>query len=202
MNRRVVTSRLAASAGALAMLIAACGWSRSAQAVPTPRMSEAEMLAACDMAVEGEVVAVTLVKRWIGDRQGVDAGYEHGVFACTLKADKVLKGAVDDDGMVRYAVEAYMEGSWANPPPLGFVYEGTQAAVTPGSRIRAFLKRDPAKGDYRRVHFNSGFDVVRASDAAFPLREGETAVARKTDHGGRDGPSCTVSPQTVPPHRD
>ncbi|MGB8853213.1 MAG: hypothetical protein WCC69_06580 [Pirellulales bacterium] len=186
MHHRAVTLRFAAWIGFLTTLIAAWGLPRHVEAVPTPRMSEAEMLAACDVAVEGEVVAVTLVKRSVGNRQGIDLGYEQGVFACTLKADKLLKGESDDDGTIRYVVDAYMEGSWADATPRRFVYEGTQAAVTPGSRIRAFLKRDPEKGDYRRVHFNSGFDVVRASDAAFPMNEGETAVARKSDRSGCD----------------
>jgi hypothetical protein len=156
--------------------------------IPTPTMSEEEMLKACDVAVEGQITAVKLAKRWLGDRPGIDTGYEHGTFECSLLVEKGLKGKFKPGETVRYTVEAYMEGRWDNPPQRGFVYEGTQAAVTPGTKLRLYLKWNAEKKEYQRVHFNSGFTVLAASNEAFPKKAGETVSAAKAKPEGKPAP--------------
>jgi len=147
-----------------------CALSPVAMAVPTPKMTEAEMTAAADLVVEGTVTHVSLRKRWIGDRPGIDTGYESGEFVSTLHVSKVLKGKIDQP-TVKYFVAAYMEGKWDTPPPMGFVYEGTQAAITPGTSLRVFLKWNPEAKRFERVHFNSGFLVLKPSLQDFPKNE-------------------------------
>jgi hypothetical protein len=145
----------------------------------TPKMSEEEMTKVCDVAVEGQVTAVTLVKRWVGNRPGIDIGYEYGNFECSLLVEKSLKGKFKPGETVQYTVEAYMEGKWDKPRPRGFVYEGTQAAVTPGTKLRLYLAWNPDKKQYQRVHFNAGVTVLESSKKSFPRNEGETIYAEK-----------------------
>ena len=51
---------------------------------------------------------------------------------------------------------------------MQFVYEGTQDAVTPGTRLRIYLKWNAKRKSYERVHFNSGFVVLEKSAGAYP----------------------------------
>jgi hypothetical protein len=150
--------------------LAVIGLSPVTQAVPTPKMSEEQMMAAADLVAEGTLSHVSLLKRWIGDRQGIDTGYEWGEFESTLKVTKILKGQ-NDLTTFKYFVSAYMEGTWDNPPPMGLVGEGTQAAVTPGTTLRVFLKWNPEGKRFERVHFNSGFVVLKPSALDFPKNE-------------------------------
>ena len=153
-------------------------WAFAQIGMPTPKWDEGKMLRECDVAVEGQVTTVKLLKRWIGDRQGVDTGYEYGDFECSFLVQKELKGKFKEGQTVEYVVKAYMEGKWDNPPPMGFVYEGTQAAVTQGTELRLYLKWNPEEKVYERVHFNSGFTVISASSELFPKKEGETVYAK------------------------
>ena len=142
-----------------------------ALAIGTPRMSEPEMTAAADIVVEGTITHVALLKRWIGTTPGVDTGYEHGEFLSTLKITKSLKGDLKPGADLKFFVSAYMEGTWDNPPPLGFVYDATQDAVTPDTSLRVFLKWNPTDKRYERIHFNSGFIVLKKSPKPFPKNE-------------------------------
>jgi hypothetical protein len=151
--------------------------------LPTPKMSEEEMMKACDVAVEGRITTVKLAKRWMGDRPGIDSGYEYGNFECSFLVQINLKGKFESGQTVQYAVEAYMEGKWDNPSSRRFVYEGTQAAVSPGSKLRLYLKWNPDKKQYERVHFNSGFTVLWASDEKFPKKDGEIVKASIASEG-------------------
>jgi len=146
--------------------------------MPVPEMSEREMLKTADVVVEGEVASVTLLKRWIGDRQGIDIGYECGEFEGHLLVIKTIKGKYKANQTLRYFVSAYMEGKWDAHPPKGFVYEGTKAAVTPGTRLRVYLKWNAEGMRYERVHFNSGFVVLEPSDGAYPATVGIPSVSR------------------------
>ena len=150
---------------------------RACPAVPTPRLDEGAMLGMCDVAATGRVASVKLLRRWIGDRPGIDVGYEHGVFECVLAVEKPLKGDVVAGGTVTYLVDAYMEGLWDAPPPRGFVYEGTNAAVRPGTKLTVYLSLGPDGKEYRRVHFNSGLEIIEPSPAPFPTEPGRTATA-------------------------
>ena len=141
-------------------------------ALPTPSMSEEEMTKAADVVVEGQIVSVTLTKRWIGDRQGIDTGYESGEFESQLLVSKTLKGKYEANRKICYFVSAYMEGKWDAPPPMGFVYEGTKDAITPGTRLRVYLKWNAENKRYERVHFNSGFVVLEPSDHPYPKTVG------------------------------
>lgn len=158
--------------GQAAMLYFLICCSSPVSAVPTPIMSGEEMTKAADVVVEGEIVSVTLTKRWIGDRVAVDEGYEWGEFESELLVSKSLKGKYAVNQTVRYFVSAYMEGKWDAPPPMGFVYEGTKNAITPGTRLRVYLKWNAENKKYERVHFNSGFVVLEPSDHAYPKTVG------------------------------
>lgn len=147
-------------------------------AIPTPILSEKEMTKAADVVVEGEIVSVTLTKRWIGDRPAVDAGYEWGEFESQLLVSKALKGKYEANQTVRYFVSAYMEGKWDAPPPMGFGYQGTKDAITPGTRLRVYLKWNAENQRYERVHFNSGFVVLEPSDLAYPKTVGVPSRAK------------------------
>lgn len=131
------------------------------------------MLAEADLVVEGTLSQVKLLKRWIGDRPGIDTGYESGEFESTLTISKSLKGDKKPGEAVKYFVSAYMEGKWDAPPPMGFVYEGTQDAITPGTVLRVYLKWNAEAKRYERVHFNSGFVVIKKSDKDFPRNENQ-----------------------------
>jgi hypothetical protein len=146
--------------------------------VPVPRLSHEEMMQAADVVVEGRVVGVTLTRRWIGDRPGVDIGYEHGHFEVWFFITKAIKGHYQKNQTLQYSVRAYMEGKWNNLPPMGFVYEGTAHAVTPGTTLRVYLKWDEEHKRYQRVHFNSGFVVLEESDNRYPDTVGIPAFAK------------------------
>jgi len=152
--------------------------SSQVSALPTPRMSEEEMTQAAEVVVEGEIVCVTLTKRWIGDRPGIDTGYESGEFESQLLVSKTLKGKYKVNQTIRYFVGAYMQGKWDAAPPMGFVYEGTKDAITPGTRLRAYLKWNAENKRYERVHFNSGFVVLESSDHAYPKSVGVPSRTR------------------------
>ena len=63
-------------------------------------------------------------------------------------------------------------GKPARTPCIQFVYEGTQDAVTPGSKLRIYLKWNAKHKSYERVHFNSGFVVLEKSAGAYPTLVG------------------------------
>lgn len=141
-------------------------------ALPTPQLTEAEMTKAADVVVEGRVLGVTLAKRWVGDRAGVDLGYEQGDFHGWLLVTAAEKGSVAANQTLLYSVHAYAEGRWDDLPPRRLVYQGTQEAVTPGSLLRLYLKWDDQKRSYVRVHFNSGVTVLQAAPGPFPTTVG------------------------------
>jgi hypothetical protein len=146
-------------------------------ALPTPTMNEGEMMGMADVVAEGEVSSVTLLRRWIGDRPGYDLGHERGEFEATLRIEKTLKGKNKVNETIRYFVEAYMEGKW-NAPGRGFVYINTTNAITPGTKLRVYLKWNAENKRYERVAFNSGFEVLKASDQAYPETVGVPSLAR------------------------
>jgi hypothetical protein len=164
-------------------LVGLCVWFGcvlDAVAIPTPRLSHDEMLKMADVVVEGEVIGVALTKRWIGDRAGIDTGYEQGDFESWFLITKVVKGDYQKDQTVQYFVHGYMEGKWKNPPPMGFVYEGTAAAITPGTKLRVYLKWNAKERRYERVHFNSGFEVLEESAQKYPTKVGAPVFAAES----------------------
>ena len=133
---------------------------------------------AADVVVEGQVIGATLTKRWIGNRPGVDIGYEQGHFEVWFLIAKAIKGHYQKQQTLQYFVRAHMEGMWKTPPPSGFVYEGTGDAITPGTKLRLYLNWDEKHKRYERVHFNSGFVVLGKSDAKYPETVGVPAFVK------------------------
>ena len=175
---------------AMIVLVAWCASRTFAQVgMPTPHLTEAEALRQCNVAAEGQITAVTLVKRWVGTDQG-DLGYEQGIFKCSLLVEKPLKGNCRKGQTLEYVVHAYMEGKW-DKPRLRFEYEGTHAAVIPGSKLRVYLTWDREKQQYERVHFNSGFEIEAESTERFPHKVGETVYAPNAKKPDAKDPKAT-----------
>lgn len=149
--------------------------SNQAWALPTPAMSEAEMLKAADLVVEGEIIGVVLAKRWTGTTAGVDQGYEMGDFKSWVHVTKVLKGPSTVDDAVEIFTHAYKEGQWSRGGE--FVYAETETAITPGNRVRFYLKWDPKLRRYERIHFNSGYIPLKRGKGKHPTKVGEPALA-------------------------
>ena len=150
--------------------------SSQVSALPVPMMSEGEMMGTAEVVAEGEVISVTLLRRWIGDRPGYDIGHDHGEFEATLRIEKSLKGEHKVNENIRYFVKAYMERKWDTSQR--FCYINTTEAITPGTKLRVFLKWNAEKKRYERVAFNSGFEVLKASDQAYPETVGVTIRAK------------------------
>ncbi len=144
---------------ALCLAIVWC--SSLAYAVPVERLDHGKMVKAADVVVEGQVIGVTLTKRW------VDMGYEHGYFSAWFLVSKAIKGNYQKHQTLEYFVTAYTEGKWKHFGKR-FVYRGTGLAITPGTRLRVYLKWDEEHKRYRRVHFNSGFEVLEVSCQKYP----------------------------------
>ena len=151
----------------------ACYPSPQSVALPTPQLSPAEMLKTADLVIEGRIIGVALTKRWTGTGAS-DQGYEQGDFRSWVLVSKVVKGPSAVDDTVEVFTHAYKEGTWADVPR--FVYEGTEGIITPGNRVRLYLKWDAQLRRYERVHFNSGIVILEASKGQYPTQVGQPAL--------------------------
>ena len=145
-------------------------------ALPTPTLTEAEMLNHSDLVIEGRILGVVLTKRWLGDTPS-DRGYEQGDFMSWVLITKTLKGPLAPHDTAEVFTHAYAEGKWSDNLP--FVYEGTKLAITPGNRVRLYLKWGAPLRRYERVHFNSGYLLLEPSNAPIPSQVGRPALWRE-----------------------
>jgi hypothetical protein len=145
--------------------------------VPNPQLSEEEMLKEADLVIEGRVVGVVLTKRWTGDRPAVDQGYEQGNFKSWVLVTKAVKGPAGINDTVEVFTHAYKEGKWSEV--RRFVPEGTEAAITPGNRVRFYLRWNAKNRRYERVQFNSGYVLLEGSKEKHPTRVGQPALSRE-----------------------
>jgi hypothetical protein len=140
--------------------------------VPTPILSEKEMIKEADLVVEGRIIGVVLTKRWVADDGGA-RGYEQGHFKSWVLVSKVLKGPAAANDTIEVFTHAYKEGKWSKV--RRFVYEGTEAGITPGNRMRFYLRWDAKLRRYQRVHYNSGYLLLERSKGKYPTMVGRPA---------------------------
>jgi len=147
--------------------------------VPTPTLTEEQLLDVADIVVEGDIIGVVLTKKWIGDRPAIDTGYEQGNFKTWLLITKAIKGKISENDTVEFFTHAYMEGKWE--VKKRFIYEGTVDAIVPGNKIRIYLKWNSEERRYERVHFNSGIVLLKRLGGAYPTEIGKPALLEKVN---------------------
>ena len=141
-------------------------------AIEVTEFDHKHMMEISDVVVEGQIIGVTLVNRWIGNTPGVDVGYEMGEFEGWFLISKTLKGGYKVNQTLQYFVHAYKEGLWDSSPPRSFVYRETESLITPGTKLRLYLVWNPEIRKYERVHFNSGVVFIDSSEQKYPTEVG------------------------------